>query len=56
MRRCGQEEQADSVGPSMDSDLVAGHVLLDEHLGTLNNARAYNEECRSEILGGEVVE
>jgi hypothetical protein len=40
----------------MDSNLMTTHVLFDEYLGTLDNARADNEECRKETLGGEVIE
>lgn len=40
----------------MDSNFVTTHVLFNEHLGTLDNARADNKECRSETLGGEVIE
>jgi len=40
----------------MHSNLVASHVLLDEHLRTLNNAGAHDKECSSEILGREVIE
>ena len=40
----------------MNGNLVTSHVLFDEYLGTLNNARAYDKESGNDILGREVIE
>ena len=42
--------------PRMHRNLVALHVLLDEHVGALDDARADDEERRLEVFLGEVVE
>ena len=42
--------------PRMHRNLMALHVLLDEHVGALDDARADDEERRLEVFLGEVVE
>jgi hypothetical protein len=39
----------------MNSNLVAGHILLYKHLRSLNDTRANNEEGRCKVFGGKVV-
>jgi len=39
-----------SVGPGVDADFVAGHVLFNQNSWSLNHARADNEEGGGDVL------
>lgn len=40
----------------MDADFVATHVFFEQELGTLNDARADDEECSVDVLLRQEVE
>ncbi len=44
------------MGPRVDANLMAGHVFLDQHRGTLNDAGANNKESRLDILLIKIIE
>lgn len=44
------ESGQESVRPSVDADFVAGHVLLDQDIGFLNNAGTDHKESGRNIL------
>lgn len=52
----GGELGEGTVGPGVDGDFVALHVLLDEDGGPLDDARSDDEEGGGDILFFEVVE
>ena len=40
----------------MHTELVASHVLLQQHLRPFNDTRSNDEERREQILGAQVIE
>ena len=50
------EGRKKSVGPGVDADFVAGHVLFNQDGWPLNDTRADNEEGRLDIFTAEVFE
>lgn len=41
---------AHRVRPGVDADFVTAHVLIKEDIGSLDNARPNDEECRAKIF------
>jgi hypothetical protein len=39
-----------AVGPGMDADFMAAHILLNEHARSFNNTGADNKKCCADIL------
>lgn len=50
------ERGKESVGPGVDADLMAGHIFLDQDLGSLNDTGANNKESCRDIFIIEVLE
>jgi hypothetical protein len=42
--------EAYTMGPRVHADLMASHVFLDQHIGTLNDSRANDKESRRDIF------
>ena len=49
-RSVTKDDDAYTMGPRVHADLMASHVFLDQHRGTLNDTGANDKESRHDIF------